>query len=134
ERHRKVVAGGGQALAVGAEADVPDPASVAAQDGDLLAGLVPQTHRLVGAGGGQALAVRAEADVIDPARVSAQDGDLRVKNQTQMAPLPAALLRVAPRVQPPRLLQAPQVPLPLRQDDPLRVSDALQLAMGLRQL
>src|SRR5262249_25138385 len=120
--------------AVRAEADVIDPVRVSAQGGDLLAGLVPQPHRPVPAGGGQAPAVRAEADVPDRARVPSEDGDLGAENLRAAAPLPPALLRAALRIPPPRLLHVPQVPLPLRLADPLRIRDALQLAVRLRQL
>src|SRR5262249_44239881 len=61
--HRLVGAGGGEALAIGAEADAEDLSGVAGEGEDFLPALgVPHLHRPVRAGGGQACAVGAEAD------------------------------------------------------------------------
>ena len=74
--HRLVVAGGGEAVPVGAERHTDHRAGVAGEGGaDRLAGVgVPQPHRVVVAGGGQPVPVGAERHTAHRAGVAGERG------------------------------------------------------------
>ena len=75
--HRLVAAGGGEALAVGAERHAVDRAGVPLERERLLAGRrVPDLHRLVAAGGGECVAVGAERHASDPVGVPLEGEEL----------------------------------------------------------